>query len=161
MKRITLIVAVCIMMGGATGCISYQPKQYQIEREFVVKLDRVEAGLRIQKWMTKNGFNIIENTPAIISANANSIDQLQGYAFDGWSGVSYSSPVVDCGRSPMGFGASGGQLTVVLEPDRIDSGSGTRVTVSFSPGINRSVVLTCVSNGVIESTIKKLLTESR
>jgi hypothetical protein len=158
LTRITLAVTI---IGVMAGCISYQPKQYQVEREFVVNIGRAEVASRLQKWMTNNGFNITENSQTIISATANSIDQMQGYKYDGWSGVSYSTPVVDCGRKPLGFGAAGAQLTVVMESDRIDTGAGTRVTVNFSPGIDRTVVLTCVSNGTVESMIKKLLTESK
>jgi hypothetical protein len=161
MRAILRIVSIAMVMSIMVGCISYQPKQYQVEREFVVKIERAEVASRLQKWMTKNGFNITENSQTIISATANSIDQMQGYKYDGWSGVSYSTPVVDCGRKPLGFGAAGAQLTVVMESDRIDIGAGTRVTVNFSPGIDRTVVLTCVSNGTVESMIKKLLTESK
>lgn len=150
------------------GCNTWQPAQYTIEKEFVVRIARDEAATRIKKWLLQNGFIIVENTPTIITASISNLDQLQGYAYDSWSGISYTNPVVDCGIGPKhgkpgggGYGTNGAQLSISIDNDRMDSGTGTRVFVNFVPIVNRSVALSatpsCVSNGTLERTIKAML----
>ena len=142
-----------------SGCVTYQPKQYNIERVFTVQLDRNEASTRIKRWLTANGFVVSQDSSLQITGLSNNLDQLQGYAYNGWSGVSYATPVADCGRTPTGVGVNGGQISISLELDQTANGNMTQVSVVFTPGINRNLVLTCVSNGTIERTLKELLSK--
>ena len=156
-----ILLSLCLFI-FLQGCVQFQqPSKYTIEKEFIVRLNKTDAASRIKKWLLQNNFIVVENTSTIITATSNNLDQLQGYAYDSWNGISYTNVVVDCGRiinaNAIGYGSNGAQLSILLEDDRMDSGTGTRVIVNFVPTVNTAVARTCVSTGAVERTIKSLL----
>lgn len=166
--KMPLLVMCSIVL---VGCVQFnQPSTYNVEKEFVISLDKVEAASRVKRWLLQNGFIITENTPTLITAKISSLDQLQGYAHDTWKGISYTNVVVDCGRivnaNVIGYGTNGAQISVSMDDDNgstggsgaVTSKEGTRVFVSFVPTVNTAVARTCVSTGSIERTFKQLLT---
>jgi hypothetical protein len=144
-----------------TACVSYQPGTYNVRREFTSSLKQEEAASKIVDWIVRNGFVITHSSKTLVSATSTNLDQLQGYSYDGWKGVAYSSPVCDCGRKPLGLGMAGGQLSISLTESTKTDSSGTVVLVNFTPTVNTTFAITCVSNGVIENTLRALLQGDR
>ncbi|MBU3680196.1 MAG: hypothetical protein FGM32_11445 [Candidatus Kapabacteria bacterium] len=144
-----------------TACVSYQPGTYNVQREFTSALRSDEAASKIGEWLVRNGFVVTHSSNALVSATSSNLDQLQGYSYDGWKGVAFSSPVCDCGRKPIGLGMAGGQLSISLRENTSTDSSGTIVLVNFAPTVNNSFAISCVSNGAIENTLRALLQGGR
>lgn len=143
------------------------PKQWNVEREFVVRMAPDAVAMLIRRWLITNQFIVVYEREGMISATAINIDQLQGVGVAGLSRVC-STPIADCGLEP-GRATHGGQIALTYVPSVPGSPSATRVEIFFTPGVNRSEftnldpevndmsfeVTTCVSTGVLERRLRE------
>lgn len=145
------------------------PKQWNVERDFVVRIAPDTVAMHLRRWLVTNQFIVVYEREGMISATAINIDQLQGVGVAGLSRV-YSTPIADCGLEP-GQATHGGQIALTYASSVPGSSFATRVEMFFTPGVNRSEftnldpevndmsfeVTTCVSTGALERRLREYL----
>lgn len=170
-QRLMIPSITALLALAAGACSVFQkprsPKQWEVEREFVVRMAPDTVAMHLRRWLVTNQFIVVHESDGMISATAINIDQLQGVDVVGLNRV-YTTPIADCGLEP-GQATHGGQMALMYAQSVPGSSFATRVEVYFTPGVNRSEftnldpemhnmsyeVTTCVSTGALERRLRE------